>query len=128
MGKKYSFLKSFHILCKHVLGIFWPYINSLCTKISLLLTTYPPLCVYIFCESSLLYYLVKLPYSATESLKPYKVQRANNTCDVTSIRLRYSTLDQSATSIQIILLEPVVMLFIKLRLYCLCWDVQSGVI
>ena len=35
-----------------------PYAHILCSKISLLLTTYPPLCVYVICESS----LMKTPY------------------------------------------------------------------
>ena len=47
---------SFHKLRKHIFGIFWPltyyYVNILCPKTSLLVTTYPTPCVYLICVSS----------------------------------------------------------------------------
>ena len=58
-------------------------------------------------------------YTYVSLLKRRKVQRADLTCDVTSIGSDDLTLDQSATSIQIICRSPWSRdtLFIKLRLY-----------
>ena len=51
-----NYLNMFLAFFDHVLTYLPFNVNISCTKISLLLTTYPPLCVYVICESSLINY------------------------------------------------------------------------